>query len=896
MPRFGKSVVTLVAVLVLGIVRVADAQQLAMADANRPRFLLASDSRLVRLDVDRTPSLTRRLGLSLECVRLKRALAEIASRAGLRLAFSDNDIPLEKRVHLRAEAITVAAALTDVLLGTGLDVVFGRDGGASLVKRSEAAVAQPGRVVGQVTDQQKSVGIVGAEVLLEGTKWRTLTGEDGRYLLAEVASGSYTITARRIGYGKQSEPVTVGDGQEVTAEFALQPVAATLGELVVTAQRREESLKDVPISISVMPGRTLDRSNVEGVTEALRQVPGVSAFPHTQAGGTFLSVRGVSASGPVFGGASPIAYYLDGVPFGLVQTAIAPDAAAYDLERVEVLRGPQGTLYGASAQGGVVRVLSNDANPDSLELKARGSASTTDDGTGNVRGDMALNVPIIKHKLAARAVAGYENLGGWIDQPIKRDVNDAEIRNGRLKINARPMDRLTVGLSAWLSRNDYGGVSAGDDLDQRTSLIDESYSVDYDAYDIRIGYELPAFSVASTTSYLNYSSGGNVDLHASFGTPTALPLFTGFDADVIAEELNLSSRNAGSWRWTLGAIYRNGRDHTFQNIPSVITVDWTDRSESYAAFGELTRLFLGGRLEGTIGGRYFHDDVVTREGRDVAPVNPPLYYREADRFHSTTPRVVLAWHPVPDISVYGSYSEGFRSGSPQHYYVTGGVPGFPPVKPDKLHNYELGAKGDVGRVLSFDAAFYYLDWTDVQQQLTVLFESTPVVAVVNGESASGIGVDLGVTARPVEGLDVGLNMSWNNLKMDADIFSAGTLLFAKGDRPNFSPQYTLAATTEYSFPLTATGYRGRLSTSANYSSRQGYRTVVGGAQALGFGNSMVVARTALAVQAPRHWELSVFADNINNEQGAVVGNPFFGTDGHVRVRPRTVGAQLEYRF
>src|SRR5690606_34069684 len=173
-------------------------------------------------------------------------------------------------------------------------------------------------------------------------------------------------------------------------------------EIVVSAQKREENLEQVPISISVLDGSRLDQSSAHGITEALGRVPGVSAFPHTQGGGAFVTIRGAAASGPVFGGSSPVAYYLDSIPFGLAQTAIAPDANAYDLERVEVLRGPQGTLYGASAQNGVVRVLTKDADPETFDFKARASLSSVRDGGDGYRGDAAINLPLIEDKLAAR--------------------------------------------------------------------------------------------------------------------------------------------------------------------------------------------------------------------------------------------------------------------------------------------------------------------------------------------------------------------------------------------------------------------------------------------------------------------------------------------------------------
>jgi iron complex outermembrane recepter protein len=676
----------------------------------------------------------------------------------------------------------------------------------------------------------------------------------------------------------------------------------TLQEITVTAQKRKERVQDVPISISVLNGQDLDRSTVQGITEALTRVPGVAAIAHSQSGGTLVTMRGVAASGPVFGGSSPIAYYLDSVPFGLVQTAIAPDANAYDLERVEVLRGPQGTLYGANAQNGVVRVLVKDADPERFELKTRGSLSSTQEGGGNLRGDVALNVPLIEGKLAARAVVGHEKLSGWVDQPIKRNANDAELGNARLKVNAQPTEQLAVGAFVWLSRQDYGAPSYSNDQSQTLSLIDESNSIDYDVYGIKASYDFSGVSVSSVTGYIDYENGGAYDL-INEGLTDSFGLFTGFDAHVFSQEINVNSTHAGPWRWTAGGIYRDGRDRTFQEIPGLIApAGWTNTSKSYAIFGELSRRFHGDKMEWTLGGRYFNDEVMSKEDPVVPPLNPPFYYRAEESFHATTPRTVLTWNPTKDVTVYGSYSQGFRSGTPQPFYVTGGVPGFPAVKPDKLRNSEVGVKADLwDRRVYMEAAAFYIDWQDVQQQLNVPFGNVPggVTAIVNAPSVSGVGFDFGLTARLADSLDVGVSLNWNDLTSDTDVISQGAVLFAEGDRLNFSPEYTASASADYVFPIGGGGFSGRLATSASYTSVQGFRSIINGAQSLAFGEPMLIARSSISIQAPAHWDVTVFVDNINDERDAIYGNPFAGFPlpfADVRVRPRTVGVQFEYRY
>jgi iron complex outermembrane recepter protein len=666
-----------------------------------------------------------------------------------------------------------------------------------------------------------------------------------------------------------------------------------LEEIIVTAQKREERLQDVPISISVLSGDQLDSSTAEGVIEAMSRVPGVATTASTQTGGTQVTVRGVTAGAALFSGSSPIAYYIDSVPFGLVKTAIAPNANAFDLRQIEVLRGPQGTLYGASAQNGVMRVLTSDPNMNEFEFKARTSASSTEDGGESYRGDAALNVPIVDGKLAARAVVGYQDSSGWIDRPNRADANDAELTNARLKVTAQPTEALTMVLSTWSSRSDYGAPNSGTEQGRHASLADESIETDYDAHGLKLLYDFSAFTATSMTSYLEYENRGNLDL-AVLDFPAVL--FTGLDAKVFAEEIALTSTTEGPWRWSVGAFYRDAEDRLRQNnLGGGAPFDYANSSESFAFFGEIGRRFGGGQWEWTLGARYFEDDVFVRENINQGAPGDPIQNNK-HTYDSTTSRAVLTWYPSDETTVYVSYSEGFRSGFDQDPGVAREHPNFPPLKPDTLHNYELGTKNVLlDRKVSFEAAVYYMDWEDVQQVLNVPFNGTTVSALVNGDSASGIGIDLALSVRPVEALDLALTVSWNDLQMDTDVFSGGQLLFAKGDRLNYSPEYTASALADYVFPIGRNGFEGQFAVSGNYISERSFRTIFGGSSREATGDNILISRASFTVNAPKGWSASLFVDNLNNEQGSPLED-LLTASWSQRVRPRTVGLQLEYHF
>jgi iron complex outermembrane recepter protein len=680
-----------------------------------------------------------------------------------------------------------------------------------------------------------------------------------------------------------------------------QPTPAALEEIVVTAQKREERLQDVPISISVLNGAQLDASTLQGVTEMLNRVPAVATNVSFQGGGTQVTVRGVTGASATGSGASPVAYYLDSAPFGFVTHSFGPDANAYDMERIEVLRGPQGTLYGASALNGVVRVLTKDADLDEVGLKARGSFSSTEDGGDNYRGDLALNVPIIEGKLAARAVVGHQDLSGWIDRPNRDDVNEGQVDNYRLRINAQPTEQLSIGLSAWLSRSDFDAPPVGNAQGRHRSTIKEPISSDYDVYNLRIGYDFGRFTLTSASSYLDYSNTSLLD--QSF-VQAGNHIRSDFDSQMVSQEILLSSVQGTSWRWSLGGMYRDAQDETFQLrpppfylAPAHVTVD----SKSFAVFGELTRLFQDGRFELTGGLRYFEDDVSSQEhSRSNAVLLPSQLVHLDDKFDTVSPRVALTWKPIDQLTVYTSYSEGFRSGAFQQPLILAVAPEFPAVKGDTLSNYEVGTKANLwgGRV-RLDTAVYYIDWQDVQQIVAV--EVSPLTyrgANLNGESASGPGVELGVTVEPVDGLELGANVAWNDLTIDAPIFSRGFALFEKGDRLTYSPEYTASAFVDCNFAFGGSGLEGQISTSASYTSEQANRTIFPTGLVMGTSDTMLLAQASFSVRAAGRWTTTLFVDNLTDERGTP--NTYFDRatfpEWDVRPRPRTVGLQLEFHF
>jgi iron complex outermembrane recepter protein len=687
-------------------------------------------------------------------------------------------------------------------------------------------------------------------------------------------------------------------------------------EIVVTAQRREQKLVEVPMSITAISGNQLDRSGNSSIVDALKKVPGVTAFEGFQTGGSSIAIRGITAVGNVSVGASPVGYYVDSVPFGLVRSAAAPDSNAYDLERVEVLRGPQGTLFGAGSPAGTVRVLTHPAELDKFAMKARASVTSVQDGGMGYRGDSALNIPIIDDVLAARLVAGYQQVGGWIDKPNDKNANDGRMMNLRLRTDAKPTSDLAIGLTAWLSRIDMGSIPGGLPNETSRSLISEPISTDFDMLGFKAAYDFSTVTMTSSTSYLDYKINSRMD--ASAGTLGTNVLTTDLDAKVLAQELTLNSRGQGPWRWTLGGMYRDAEDTLFQIRRNLVTggtaspyvqpAIYTNESQSYSLFGDITREFADGFFELTGGLRYFEDKVsmieVSRLSGPPSSAVPgtiqaqPLI-RASETFERVSPRIVAAIHPTDISTLYASYAEGFRSGFQQSPALLVFDPSYPPVGPDNLSNYELGAKGElIDGLLSAEVALYYIEWEKIQLDLSALIGTSIQPAILNAGTGSGMGFDAAVSFRPATGLSLNASYSISGVTLDSDVIAAtGDVAFREGDRLPLSPKYTAGADIEYAFPVGGIGAEMILSYGASYTSERFTYANAGGSFVKVSGDDFLLMNGRIAFDSHNGWRASIFADNIADKRGLLHTRGLAAfPEWNTRNRPRTVGVQVDFDF
>jgi outer membrane receptor protein involved in Fe transport len=428
----------------------ASAQDLALAGRG-PRFLFADNPEATprAIDVRAVRVLRDRIALDLDGATLADALGAITRQTGLKFVYSADVVPADSRVHLRAQEITVAAALTEILLDTGVDVLLSPGAQAALVKRPEGA--QGGTVLGRVTDAKTAKAIPNVSVVLEGTRWRATTGEDGEYRLLDVTAGTYPLTASRIGYGKQSQSVTVAVGQEVTVDIKLQAAATELEQVVVTGTVTPTERKAVPTPISVITGDQIEQKGYQRVDQIFRgDVAGAFAWDNGASSQYYsnINVRGASSISNSY-----IKTYIDGVEVSnpLYLTAIDPST----VERIEVLRGPQGsTIYGSDASGGVMQIFTKKGSFGSTQptIEAKVSAGLIQSNYASgatVQQDHSLTVTGGGQAFSYRLGAGYLHYGDWAPELFSDNVS----LSGGLRETQGP---LTVEVSARYYDKTYG--------------------------------------------------------------------------------------------------------------------------------------------------------------------------------------------------------------------------------------------------------------------------------------------------------------------------------------------------------------------------------------------------------------------------------------------------------
>jgi outer membrane receptor protein involved in Fe transport len=722
----------------------------------------------------------------------------------------------------------------------------------------------------------------------------------------------------------------------VTAAYAAE-AEPEVQQVMITAQKRAQTSLDVAQSVSVITGETLEREQASTFADYLKLVPSLQLVQSTPGEGR-LVLRGLDTGGV----ASTVAVYLDETPFGsssgLVNGAVlAGDFDTFDMARVEVLRGPQGALYGASSLGGLLKFVTNAPDTNGFQLRVRAGAAAVEGGKTAYRSNLVVNTPI-SDTLAFRASGSYTKEPGFIDSigtggsDRANDINASRNFGGRASLLYTPNKDFSLRLTA-VAQNIEVDSSSVVESDPETlatlygrksasQFVPQFHDVNYRVYNATLNWNLGWSSLTSSTSTARqkqtYRDDATVNLSALlesiFATPNELYLGQNTNLKKFTQELRLSSNPGGAVDW-LGGLYYTDEDGLIRQkyvpvapgtvtplttFPLLAQVDLASKYKEYAAFANTTFHF-GQRYDLDVGARYSRNKQDALQTQDGALVGGASTMTANSSEHVFTYAVAPKFKIDDRNSLYARAAKGYRPGGPNVL-----PPNPPPGTPttygsDSVMSYEIGYKSiSSDGKLSFEVAAFHIDWKDIQLLAVV----NGFGVNTNGTGATSNGVEFNATVRPVQGLRLSANGSYNNARLDGD--TDPLVGGVKGDRLPFSPKVSFGVMADYRWTLGATtqAYAGA---SVRHLSDQSasfdgtYRTAHGRQREV---PSYSVIDAHFGVDMGM-WTLEAYGKNLGNSNGKVstgaqtANGMNVAPNGAINtgvIAPRTLGVTLTKEF
>ncbi|MBV7255292.1 TonB-dependent receptor [Pacificimonas sp. WHA3] len=670
--------------------------------------------------------------------------------------------------------------------------------------------------------------------------------------------------------------------------------------IVVTAAKRVQDVIDVPIAIATISGDELEQRGIGTVSDLQFAVPGMT-MREDGPGSNTIFLRGIVNQ---YGNGAVVGQYLDELPMTL--TAFDQlDVRAHDLERVEVLKGPQGTLYGQGSVAGTVRYITKKPVLDAFEGSLAATLSAVDGGDIGWGFENVMNLPIVEDKLGLRIASRVEGGGGWQDQPAAgiKNGNDQKLVNIRAKALWRATDRLDVEVMYIFHRNkvelglgyenpDRTVFVAGDPSTVLVPKIQENH-----IGNLTLTADLGFATLTSATSYIDNDH--QYPFAYQCGLDTNCDPFEGNDdrfdtGSLFTQEVRLATQDSGPLQWTVGFFYADLKDNliadyrTFDASSETPFVSiFTDRfvseasSESYALFGDVSYQ-LTDRLQVGVGGRYFHDKQKTAS-TDFFFLVPDLT-EQSGSFEDFSPRGYVKYDISDTVNFYASVGSGFRSGGFNS-------PGDPPYEPENVLTYEAGIKGrsaDGG--ITFELAGFFNDYSDMLRRGLVFNGLNFTSQLSNIGDVEIIGLEGGISVEAAQGLTLSATGAWIDTEVKAIDAADATNL--PGDALDYVPEISFSISGHYEFDWSADmpgfaridySYRDKVS----YIDRTTFDVFPQFSDSIGLLN----ARIGVEVSDV---SVELFATNITNENKWL--DPYHQWRNANRTRPRTVGVKVGMDF
>jgi iron complex outermembrane receptor protein len=730
-------------------------------------------------------------------------------------------------------------------------------------------------------------------------------------------------------------PAPVGAQTHAGAEVSNDAVAG-LEEVVVSATKRLEDLQDVPLSVTAFSAAQLEAKGVTSFFDYGISVPNLS-FGLGATDGS-LAARGIALRG--IQGPNTTGFYIDDTP--VVETL---DPHIIDVARIEVLRGPQGTLYGAESMGGTVRIITEQPNATGFDAQAHASLSHTEHGAWNELFEGVVNLPIVSQELSIRASGYYQFDSGWFTKwlgpetapptTVLTDVGSTEYYGGQVAVRYEPLAGFAITPRIMYQRTDQNGVpyatDSPDNLLQREIFdIREGGTDDWWLASLALTYAARFGSFVSSTSVFDrrtFETEDDTDVltyDLGLSPAESIPGLTTrlISLHRFAQEMRFASSLPGRLQFILGGFYARttqGRNPIITSsglmaatgYPSdlVLAIVNQHQYSEYALFGDVS-YNLTSRLTATVGVRAYRDTATFSQATNGLFYGgaPQTYVAPSTRDSGFTPRYVLEYRVTPDLLTYASAAKGFREGGDNTAVPLGAPPqgcsqdlanlGLTAAQaiafqPDSLWSYELGVKSSfLDRRFTVNAAAFLIEWTDIQQQVALPLCGYFITG--NSGKAQSNGFELEINGRLLPGLTLGLGVGY----VDARITEQGVGSAQPVGSPVYQvPDLTLTGNLEYQWPLTVSwaGF-GRIDSSyigESFSANNGELHPVRRP-------SYSITNLRLGARADRY-EIAAVVTNLTNEHANLADSVLLGAElpGQPRFlinQPRTVGIDARIRF
>jgi iron complex outermembrane receptor protein len=663
-------------------------------------------------------------------------------------------------------------------------------------------------------------------------------------------------------------------------------------DIIVTASKRDESLRSVPASVSALTGDQLEDIGAQSFKDYLATIPGVQ-FQGAIPGVSNVTMRGIGTATtyPDQGQATTGIYINDIAVTDPGFSLSVPDLDVFDIQRVEVLRGPQGTLFGAATLGGSLNYIYNPVSLTDFDAKAQaGLTQMAHSSDLGYAAKVAINAPLIKDVLGVRLAAVHRKEQGYANN-IGTGTNDSNSH----RVTAF-RGNVLLKLSEGFSLSYFGLYDQAKNGDGfyvfpqlgkfvRNTKVNETGKFTTQLHNVKLNGDLGFATLVISAADLRKKQASTYDA-STFAGPGAYGQGTAKNHSEILEA-RLASAGESKFEWLIGGYYSKTNEYypspTFVAGTPVdfFSVNYNAREKS--VFGEAT-YHLTDALKVTAGGRYYDMSLATNTTAGVTPPGAPL---AAGKQKETgfSPKASITFEPSKDFMIYALYSRGFRMGGVN---LNAPIPTFPTpatYDSDSVKNYEIGTRISLAdRTLFIDSTIFYVDWTDVQLRLS---RPDGRAYVANAGAARSYGMENAITWRPTSNLQLQGNVTYLTSELAKTLALGNGRVLEKGRDLPGAAHWTTSANVRYTFDSPSSPYIMATHQYISGSTNNFDPTSKAGKYSL-FG---------LRVGATLgQFDVQLFANNLFDKRGVTTVDYYGPTQVLYTTAPRTIGLSVDWKL